>query len=217
MSLTLKGTIKRYVDVKPADRVYMSGMYGETVMKELTISSEEMGASFQIFNATSNIDDKVTYRVSPGTDPGTYRLRIWKNPKLPVIKTWGSITLNTNSEHSPEKVVQVNVTTNSLIKAQPSIVNFGRISIGGPKEEAHSYTKTITISKIKGQFNISGVTFSKDYYSADVETIENGKTYRLTVTFKPEQTRRHYSDEMIVKTDDPLEPSVKVRLIARSI
>lgn len=217
MTLTLKGTIKRYIDVLPTDRVYLSGMYGEQVEKEVTISSEEMGPTFQIVHASSNIDDKITYKVIPGTDPGTYRLDIWKNPKLPVIKTWGSITLQTNSEHSPEKVVQVNVTTNSLIKAQPSIINFGRIAIGGPQEEAQTYKKTITVSKLKGEFNIKDVTFSKDYYNAVVETVEAGKTYRVTVQFKPDHTHRHYSDEMIVNTDDPLEPSLTVRLIARSL
>jgi hypothetical protein len=217
MTLTLKGAIKRFIDVLPTDRVYLSGMFGETIEKEVSVVSEEMGPGFEISGITSNIDDKITYKVLPAADPGTYRLRIWKNPKLPVIKTWGSITLNTNSSHSPQKVIQVNVTTNSLIKAQPSIINFGRIAIGGPQEEAQTYKKTITVSKLKGEFNISDVTFSKDNYSATVETVEAGRTYKLTIQFKPDHTRRQYSDEMTVNTDDPMEPKVTVRLIARSI
>lgn len=217
MTLTLKGTIKRFIDVLPTDRVYLSGMFGEKVEKEVTVVSEEMGTRFDVTGASSNIDDKITYQVLPGGDPGTFRLRIWKNPKLPVIKTWGSITLETNSEHSPQKVVQVNVTTNSLITAQPSIINFGRIQIGGPQDEAPTYKKTITVSKLKGEFSINNIAFSKDYYQADVETVEVGKTYRITVQLKPDHTRRHYSDEMIVSTDDPLEPNVTVRLIARSL
>lgn len=217
MTLTLKGTIKRYIDILPTDRVYLAGMFGEKIEKEVTVFSPEMGAEFKISDVSSNIDDKITYKLLPGEEPGAFRLRIWKNPKLPVIKTWGSITLTTNSEYSPQKIVQVNVTTNSLIKAQPSIINFGRIPIGGPEAEARTYEKTITISKLKGEFHINNIAFSKEHYNAVVETVEDGKSYRLTVQLKPDHTRRNYSDEMIVSTDDPIEPSVTVRLIARTI
>jgi hypothetical protein len=155
MTITLKGVIKQYINILPSDRVYLSGMYGEKVESEVTIASPEMGPALQITSVTSNIDDKITYKVSPAVEQGTYRLRIWKNPKMPVVKTWGSLTINTNSERAPQKVIQVNVTTNSLISAQPSIVNFGLVTPGGPQSERRTYEKSVVVLKEKGEFSTS--------------------------------------------------------------
>ncbi|MBI4719925.1 MAG: hypothetical protein HY770_01565 [Chitinivibrionia bacterium] len=217
MTITLKGVIKQFIDVLPTDRVYLSGVYGEKAESELTISSPEMGPALQITGVTSNIDDKITYKLVPTPQQGTYRLKIWKNPKLPVVKTWGSITLNTNSERSPQKAIQVNVTTNSLISAQPSIINFGLVGPGGPQSERKTFEKSIVLTKVKGEFSIKGISFTAKSYSATVETLELGKRYNVTVQFTPDHAQHTFSDEMTINTDDPNEPNVKVRLIARSI
>ncbi len=53
--------------------------------------------------------------------------------------------------------------------------------------------------------------------SAAVETVEHGKRYNVTVRFTPDHMRANFSDEMVINTDDPIEPNIKVRLIARSM
>ena len=147
-----------------------------------------------------------------------YTIRVWKNPKLPAINTWGSLTLHTNSEHSPEKVVQVNVNTRGAIVVQPSTLNFGSITedaLEAAQEEVA--TKAITIYKIRGDFNIQDIKFSSSYYSADIEPLDDGKKYKVTVNFNPPVHKKSYIDEMLIKTDDPQEPSIRVRLLARGI
>ncbi len=217
MTLTLSGTIRHYVEVQPADRVYLAGMFGEPVEKEIDIISNESGENFAITKLESNIDEKITYKVDKGNTPNSFKIRIWKNPKLPAVNTWGSIKVHTNSKHSPEKVIQVNVTTRAMIKAQPSIINFGRVQVGGKSQTPKGYQKTITVSKIKGEFKIKHIDFSRDYYSASINPIESGRKYVVRVNFTPDSSRRNYSDEMIIKTDDPQEPTLKIRLIARTL
>lgn len=215
MTISIAGKILHYVEIDPT-RVYLRGMYGEAVEKDLTVSSHEKMKDFQILEVSSNMDDKITYRVEPDAEPGQYRIKLFKNPKLPTLNTWGSLTIRTNSEHSPEKVIQVNVVTRGSIVVQPSTINFGAVQAGaafGPG----GVEKEITIFKLKGDFNITDVKFSSDLYKAKVEPMEGGTKYKVTVGFHPGAEPRSYVDEMIISTDDPTEPSIRVRLLARGV
>jgi hypothetical protein len=217
MTITLSGDIVRYLDVLPSDRIYLRGMFGEKVEKQVVIVSNEK-KPIEVLKLESNIDDKITYKLIPSSSPDTLFLKVWKNPNLPTMKTWGSITLHTKSENTPQKVIQVNVVTTGAILVRPTIVNFGQVNANKHRNgEASPIEKIITVSKAQGSFLIKDVSFSSKNYIAEVETIENGKSYKVSVRFAPQEVKRHYSDEMIINTDDPQEPSVRVRLIARSL
>lgn len=216
LTISLAGKILQYVDVGPSNRVYLRGMFGEQVSKEITVSSTEMKGDLEVLDVTSNIDDKITYKVLPDPEPGHYAIRIYKNPKLPTLNTWGSLTIKTNSEKSPDKIVQVNVTTRGAIMVQPSTLNFG--TVAGPdavEPETNEFERSVFVFKANGEFHIEEVTFSGEGYTADIEPVEDGKRYKVTVRFSPSVVRKSYVDEMIINTDDPQEPSVRVRLLAR--
>jgi len=218
MTIALAGKIIAYVDIQPSSRVYLSGMYGEHVSKELTVTSNERKKDFEILKVTSNVDDKITYKVIPDAEPGTYKIKVWKNPKLPTLHTWGSLFIDTNSEHSPQKVIQVNVATRGAIVCQPSTINFGAVRFAkGSESDPVPAEKTMTVFKVKGEFKIKDVEFSSPGYTAEIEPVEDGKRYKILVNFAPEERKRQYVDEMIINTDDPNEPSVRVRLLARGV
>jgi hypothetical protein len=210
LRITMVGKIIHHVNVSPT-RLFLRGMYGEQVAREVKVSSSEKKKDLEILSVTSNIDDKITYRVVPDSEPGYYTIKLYKNPKLPTLNTWGSLFITTNSESTPEKVVQVNVVTRGAIIVQPSTLNFGSV---GPAESPQA-EKVLTVSKLRGDFHIRDVAFTSDYYEAKVEPIEAGKKYQVTVHFRPEVMQPSYLDEMIINTDDPQEPSIRVRLIAR--
>ena len=212
LTITLSGTVVNHVDVEPK-RVYLRGMYGEKVTAELSVSSNEMKKGLEIIEVSSNIDDKITYKVIPDSEPGRYRVQLFKNPKLPTLNTWGSLFVTTNSEKAPDKVVQINVVTRGAIIVQPSTLNFGNVR----PEASSPVQKTITVSKVKGEFSIKDVIFSSESYVATVEPVEDGRKYKVTVSFQPEVDQNSYIDEMIINTDDPQEPSIRVRLIARGV
>ena len=215
--VSVTATIQPFVDIRPSDKVYLRGMFGESVSKELTIFSNE-DKPLEIYAITSNIDDKITYKLSQTGEPGRYTLKLWKNPTLPTLNTWGTVFLYSNSEHTPEKIVQVNVTTRGAIVVQPSTLNFGPVKkngIGNMKDEP--VERSLTIFKLKGDFAIRDVEFSSDFYEANVIPVEDGKKYTVTVRINPKSERDNYIDEMIIKTDDPQEPVFRVRLLARGI
>jgi hypothetical protein len=215
LTLSIAGQIMHYVDIQP-ERVYLRGMYGEAVSKELTVVSNEKKKDFQILELSSNIDDKITYRIEPEAEPGRYKVKLFKNPKLPTLNTWGSLTVKTNSEKSPEKIIQVNVVTRGSIVCQPTTLNFGAVRVGATLA-TQGLEKELTIFKVKGDFNITDITFSSDRYQASVEPLDEGKKYKVVVGFSPSGEQKSYVDEMIIRTDDPQEPSIRVRLLARGV
>ena len=214
VTVAVKGVVRYHVEVNPGEKVYLRGMYGEPVMRELTIHSPEKQDNFEITGLRSNIDDKITYAAEPAGEPGVYTIKVWKNPKMAKANTWGALTIASNSEHSPERVVQVNVNTRGSIIAQPATINFGTVTEDRLKNEP-SLVKSVTVFKIKGEFDIRDVRFSSSYYEADIEAIEEGAKYKVTVRFEPNAVKMSYMDEMIVRTNDPQEPEIRIRLIAR--
>ena len=97
MTVSVSGTVIPYLEVAPA-RLFMQGYYGEPVERSFTIKSNEKDKKLEITGIESSIDDKITYRVEPGVTEGTFSVRVWKNPKLAIQNTYGSLIVHTNSK-----------------------------------------------------------------------------------------------------------------------
>lgn len=219
MQVSLVGNEIPFVEVQPSERVYLQGRYGEKIEKDVTVRSNEDGLDFKVTGLESNIDDKITYKVEPAAD-GAYTIKIWKNPKLPTLNTYGSLTLHTNSEKAPEKVLQVQVVTKGSITVQPTTLNYGAIPFAKKDEKAKPARRSVTLIKSEGTFGITDIQFSSNLYDAKVNEVVPGKRYAIEVEFKPPvkiQVRQREVGEMIVHTDDPTEPTLRVKLVARAM
>jgi hypothetical protein len=219
MVLSVAGNEIPYVNVAPEGTVYLHGRYGEAVEQDLTISSNEKDLDLKVLNIRSNIDDKITYGVEPASTPGTFTLKVLKNPKLPTLSTYGTITVSTNSKRSPDTTVQVHVMTKGSITASPSTLNYGAVKFTDDNGPGTPETKALTLTRTTGSFKIRDVTLSNSNFKAVFDPVAPGQQYRLQVTFTPpvrKTARQAEVGEMLIHTDDPLEPAVRVQLVARS-
>ena len=217
MTIALAGKIIPYIEIQPSNQVYLTGVYGERISKELIVSSNEKKKNFTIVGLSSDIDDKITYSFAPDSEPGRYKVTLWKNPKLPTLNTWGTLTIESNSEHTPKKMIQVSVATRGLIVCQPSQVNFGARKFDNTGALVKTAVQSVEVFKIDGVFQIKDVEFSSLDYKAEIELLEPGKRYKILVTFVPTTKKNAYQDEMIINTDDPQEPTVRVNILARGL
>jgi len=221
MTITIAGHIIPYVSVTPSSKIFLQGHFDETIQKTITFKSNEEDLDFAIKQVESNLDDKITYDYRRNEEDGMWELDIWKNPKLPTSSTYGSLIVHTNSEKSPTKTIQVQVITKGAITVQPGRVNFGTVRFGKEGEPAQPITRNVTVVKTTGDFEVRDVTFSSnEFFSAEIEPVRDGKQYTIKVTFHPPVKKRPnqtHVGEMIVHTNDPREPELKVRLTARSI
>lgn len=219
-TITVMGVEIPYLSVVPEGTVYLHGHYGEAVEKDLTITSNEKDANLEITGVTSNIDDKMTYRLEPGAQKGEYTIKVFKNPKLPTLSMYGSLFVHTNSKTAPETTIQVHVMTQGSITVSPSMLNFGPIKFADENGPGTPATRSVIVSKATGQFAIKNVTLSNPEFVAVVEPVADGQQYRVQVTFTP-PTRRQASQteaaEMIIHSDDPQEPAIRVQVVAHSM
>lgn len=219
LTITIAGKQVPYVGVSPKNEVYLLGRYGDHVERSLTLKSNQPGFDLKIKGIESNIDPLITYKAVQGDKPGEWVLKVWKNPKLPTMTAYGVITVHTNHPVVPDKSIQVQVVTRGWITVQPSFLNYGLVRFANNGGQADPVTKDVTLLRTSGEFRIRKVNFDSDRYKAKIDEEVPGKKYKITVTFRPpvkEEPNQVANGEMIVHTDDPSEPFVRVKLVARA-
>lgn len=220
MTLTIAGTEIPFMNVAPAGTIYLHGRVDEAVEKTLTLSSNEKDFALAITGVTSNIDDKITYKVEPSAKKGEFVLRVAKKTGVPPSSAYGNITVKTNSEKAPETVLQVHVLAKGSISVTPQTLNYGVVKFGVKGASGDPVTKTVMILKTDGQFELKGAVIDNKNFTARIEPVEPGKQYKVEVTFVPPSktnaTQREVG-QLLINTSDPREPSVKVHLVARAM
>ena len=219
LSLSISGKEIPFVNVVPDGTVYLHGRPGEDIEKELTISSNEKDVDFKVTSVTSNMDDKIKYSYAPGPKKGEYVIKVTKDPKLPVMSTYGSLMIHTTSKKMPDTTLQVHVMTKSSILLSPSVLNYGEVKFTDDKGPGAPSTKTLTVTKSVGKLKITRVDSSNPNFTAALETVTPDQQYRVKVTFTPparRQTKQTESGQITIRTDDPQEPELKVQLVARA-
>jgi hypothetical protein len=92
-------SIKPYIDVVPGTRVFLQGSSGEMLTREVTIVSHEDRA-VTIKKITSDIDDKIEYRLQTVKAGKEYRLEIKTRSGLTDVFR-GKIIMETDSQKKP--------------------------------------------------------------------------------------------------------------------
>jgi hypothetical protein len=200
--------------------VYLHGRPGEAIEKELTLTSNEKDIDFKVTSVNSNIDDKIKYSFAPGPKKGEYVVKVNKNPNLPIMSTYGSLIIHTTSKKSPDTTLQVHVMTKSSILLSPSVLNYGEVKFTDKQGKGAPSTKTLTVTKSAGKLNIKEVSTSNPNFTAKFETLTPNQQYKVMVTFTPptrKQSKQTETGEMIITTDDPQEPQLRVQLVARAM
>jgi len=220
ISLSISGKEIPFVSVVPDGTVYLHGRPGEAVEKELTISSNEKDVDFKVTGVTSNIDDKIKYSYAPGPKKGEYVVKVSKNPSLPILSTYGSLIIHTTSKKAPDTTLQVHVMTKSSILLSPSVINFGDVKFSDAKGPGTTATKALTVTRTAGKLKITDVTSSNPNFTVKLETLTPDQQYKIMVKFTPpvrKQVKQTETGEMVIKTDDPQEPLLRVQLVARAM
>jgi len=217
VQLTIAGEEMLYVDVSPTERVALVGEYGEKVIREVRIWSNETDIDFRIESVTTTLGDLMTVDFEPAED-GHWIVRLEKHPEMPAESANGVVTVHSNSVGMPEKLIQVQVIAKGAITKHPQMVNYGNVPFGLTGKEGAPLTRTVTLFKGSGTFRITGIEIDSDRFETRVVPIDSGR-YEVKVTFTPptkQAVRQKVEAEMLVRTDDPREPVIRIRLIARA-
>jgi len=214
--IKLTGTILSYISVQPSPRVYLTGFEGDTLRQTLTITTNESDP-LTITNITSTLDDKITYEIKSIIDGKTHELTV-KTKEQAQGRSIGTITLTTSSRNKPKLDIPVRINFKNELTVSPSTLFFGSITLT-PKTGEPVLTKHIQVKKERGDpITIEKILASSDFIKTAVETVEEGKRYRIAVTLEKERlTKGLLTETLELYTNDQKKPVVTITLKGKII
>ncbi len=119
-----------------------------------------------------------------------------------------SITVESNDPDHPRFLLYLDGVVSQELQATPSQVIFGRVN-------KHSdSTKTITIAAHGKPFVVSRVEATDKQFSAELETIETGKQYKIHVRLNPPMQTGRHRGHIRVSSENPDQPDMNIPVSA---
>ena len=220
LRIKLKGEVKKYISVKPSNRLYLTGYEGDIISKSLKIINHQE-SQLKLTNIESTMDDKIEYDLKPIVAGKEFELMVKTNKELKG-RSSGKIKITTNSEKKPNLEISVSINFRDELTISPSTLHFGKISItpvsGKPPARLH-LTKHLTVSKQRGDpLKIMKVIPGSDFIHAKIETKEEGKRYSIAVTLDKDKLDKGLITETLeIHTNYEKRPVVKISIKGKVI
>jgi len=211
LRLTLTGKIKTFISVEPSNRVYLNGYEGDVISKSIKIINH-VKSPLKITDLKSNIDDKINYELKPLVNGKEFELTVKTLAGLKG-RTNGRITLNTNIDKKPKIEIRVSINFRDDLTVSPNIIHFGRIAITGkPPANKLNLNRNITFKKERGDpVKIQKIVPSSDLIQTSIETREEGKLYKISVSLNKEKLQTGKLEETLeIHTDYKKKPVIKI-------
>lgn len=209
LRLALKGEVRRYVDVSPAN-----ANFGKIIGQD---------KQTRILNITNNTDKKLSASISPTTDgkfayelvetePGTkYELRVTANPPFEPGTLSSRVTLKTGIDKQPEITISSRATVPARLDLQPTLIALRSMPNRGSDSRGISRVVRFTNYGIN-PVDVLGASVDDPSVTATVNERTKGKAYTVLVQFPPGYEVPDGGKTLTIKTNDKKEPELHVRI-----
>jgi hypothetical protein len=204
--LTVEGTVKPLIEVRPEKIIYFRGMADD--LTEKTIDLIATSKPFHILKVEDDLHNKAVYRLQTVTDATHYRLTISNN--TPQGNYRGTITLHTDYAEKPEVTIWVNGLIEGEIGIRPNVLVVGRLS---PDQGVLS-GKILVVDNKKKPFKIVKCTYDENIIQVTQAPLPNEPGFSLEV--KPIMENippgSRLETPLTVETDSAREGKLEVRI-----
>jgi hypothetical protein len=95
------------------------------------------------------------------------------------------------------------------------------VAFAAKDKDANPVSRTVMVIKNSGEgLDVKDVKVDNPNFKATVEPVTPGKQFKVEITFQPPLKRspsQRETGELIINTNDPREPMVRVHLVARAM
>lgn len=207
ITLSLKGTIKSIINLKPSRVVSFRGQAGHIAPQTIDITSD--AGPFHIEKLKSNLDQDITYQLKTIQDGHHYQLTVTN--KAGVGNYGGAIQMATDMAKKPEISVLVFGNIQGEVSVQPQAVMVGKL---GPGQSPHA-ANVVVVSHTRKPFHITQLTYDKQLITVTQQALTEGNGYKLEISPQlkniPAGTRRRQT-LLGIKTDAGAGNSLKVHI-----
>jgi hypothetical protein len=161
----------------------LQGYHGDTVTKNITISSLEQ-QPLEIQDIRSTIDHLITYELKTGTEGKAYTLEV--KTKEGIKESFrGEILLKTSSQKKPELKLSIMGRVKKEIKVAPPFLHFGIIDTTKDATTPKSLERTVRINTVSGKdLIIEKIETGSDWVMAKAKAGEQGAMHTIVITLE---------------------------------
>lgn len=173
--LTLQGTIKAIVEVRPSTSVTFRGLAEQLGESTIELKAGKL-LPFHIQKVETNLGDKVSYRLETVEDGRQYRLIIANRLKQGTYA--GAVKCLTDIAQKPEVLIRVNGLIEGEIAVRPTTILVGKLAAEQPVRVG----KVLVASNHKKPFKIQQLTYDEKLLRIEQQPQENGTVIDLEIT-----------------------------------
>lgn len=233
VSLRLKAEILVPIDVRPRDRVSFAGKPGALEPQEVFVVAMD-GKPFNV-KAIDKQNEAISVALEPapdqavpmadGTKPeagktpegyvaggyAAYKATVSVASTVAVGRLLDTVRLETDHPKAGSVDIRVlgNVTGNVVVR--PSSLYF----LGSPDEDGTRSSEVRLIKRPEGGLAVKSIRTDNPDFVASLAPVEEGKEYKVTVKHVGASTGTTIAAKLFVETNDPLQPTIEVKLVAR--
>jgi hypothetical protein len=172
--LTLQGTVKTLVELRPSGTVTFRGLAGQ--LPEQTITLVGTIQPFHIQNVETNLEDKISYQLATVEDGKQYTLKI--SNRLKQGNYGGFIKLTTDLAQKPQVVVRVIGYVEGEIAVKPQTILVGKLV----SQQSLRLGKVLVVSNQEKSFQITNLKFDDRLISVTPQPLPNNQGFALEIT-----------------------------------
>jgi hypothetical protein len=216
LNLVVKADVKVRVVSQPSYARFMT-VYGQGESNATIAISSSTMRNFEIQGVESPYDFlAVDYRREPndaglkGETGKSWLLNLKLAEKSPVGPLADFIVVKTNHPSMPELKIPVSGFVRPVLAVSPRIANFGIVEL------SNSQMTSLEVRNLgSDEVDLHDVEINLDGVRGEVEPIEEGKLYKISITLSPGMPKGDFSGLLKIRTSSPLQPTVEVELQGR--
>jgi len=184
------------------------GFEGDKLKETVTITSLEK-LPFNITEITSNIEDKIEYKLKTKKKGKAYTLEV-RNRSSQKGSFHGSIELKTDSKHKPRLNLPVTGVLREKVTVRPGSLSFGTIDTTREGSNTQQLKRKVVLKDNQGKgFAIKKIKTSEKWIMTETKTEVEGKQYSIVITLDEDKLPKGPFEEKInIRTSYKRKPLV---------
>ena len=195
VTLTLQGTVKSLVEVRPASTITFRGIASQ--LQEQTVTFEGTSQPFHITKVENNLEGKIKFQMETLEEGKQYQLKISNLMKQGNYA--GYIKCSTDLQQKPMVIVRVIGYVEGEITIRPQTILVGKLL----SQQTVRVGKVLVVSNQDKLFHITNLNFDNNLMNVIQQPLPNEHGFSLEITPKlenvPEGTR--HQTVLTIETD----------------
>ena len=210
VKLKVRADVQVVLSTKPSRINFGRLKKGDTATKYVSLIGSDKDVITSISAKSGNEHLKAETNISGYENDKDKKIKVTVNSDIKVGRFSDRININTDNKKVEKLVVYVYGEVEGNIKVIPNHLSFGLLEKGKVSE------RTIKLKAVSdAPFKILNVSSSLKEIETTVETIQEGKEYKIRAKITEGFNQDSLKGKLVIKTDDKDQENIEIRVFGR--